>query len=217
MNDSIILYRWIWYPSLNLPPITFDFRPLPHKRAHYTADLPPAAISIASENDFITLTTPSESPDLLPSDDPNTLHVMKNFVPLLGRVKRWYFCRKHDTDMLQNTRFYCSMCSDKNKNFYYCHGFSGLIQRHGLDYWNISSICQKISVDCCICLPSTLYFTCWNCFVIVFFLFHLSLPVIYHMSALIEILILYCYCWLFKFIWQHTGHTSNIYWPSSYL
>ena len=48
----------------------------------------PAAISIASENDFITLTTPSESPDLLPSDDPNTLHVMKKCVPLLGRVKR---------------------------------------------------------------------------------------------------------------------------------
>ena len=78
-----------------LPPITIDDRPCPHKRARYTLDLLPAAISVASENSVSNLTTPSDSPDLLPSDDPNTLHVMNKDAPFQGRVHRGCCCRKH--------------------------------------------------------------------------------------------------------------------------
>ena len=63
-------------PSLHIPPITIYDRPRPHKRAQYPPYLLPAAIYIASVNYVITLTTP----DLLPSNDPNTLHVMKKYV-----------------------------------------------------------------------------------------------------------------------------------------
>ena len=73
-------------PALNLPPITFDDKPRPHKKACYTPDLLPANISVALENSFSTLTTPSYSLYLLPSDDPNTIHVMKMDVPVLGRM-----------------------------------------------------------------------------------------------------------------------------------
>ena len=37
-------------PALNIPLITFDDRARPHKRACYTPDLLPAAISVASKN-----------------------------------------------------------------------------------------------------------------------------------------------------------------------
>ena len=83
-------------PYLNLPPITFDNRPHPHKRVCYTPDLLLADIFVASENTFSTLITPYDSPDLLPSDDTNNLHVMKIDVPVLGKVHRGYCCRKQD-------------------------------------------------------------------------------------------------------------------------
>ena len=79
----------------HLPPITIDDRTHPHKRARYTPDLLPAAISVSSENSVSTLTTPSDSPDLLPFDDPNTLHVMKKVDSFQGRVQRGYFCKKN--------------------------------------------------------------------------------------------------------------------------
>ena len=60
----------------------------------------PAAISVASENYVSTLTTPSDSPDLLPTDDSNTLHVMKKGMPFKGRVLRGYCC----------SRSYFSLC-----------------------------------------------------------------------------------------------------------
>ena len=82
-------------PALNLPPATFDDRTRPHKRARYTPDLLLATISVASENSVSTLTTPSYSLDLLPSYNPNTLHVMKKDVPVKGRFHRGYCCRKH--------------------------------------------------------------------------------------------------------------------------
>ena len=75
-------------PDLNLPPIIIDDRPCPHKRARYTPDLIPAAISVASENSDSTLTTPSDSPNFLPSDNNNPLHVIKKYKPYLGRAKR---------------------------------------------------------------------------------------------------------------------------------
>ena len=77
-------------PDMHLPPITIDDRPPPppHKRAPYTPELIPAAIYVASENSVSTLTTPSESTDILPTDYPNTLHVMKKYMPLEGKVNR---------------------------------------------------------------------------------------------------------------------------------
>ena len=102
-------------PSLNLPPITFDDIPRLHKRARYTSDLLPASISVASKNYFSTFTTPSDYPDILPSDGPNPLRVMKMYVTVLGRVHIRYCCRKQDKKIYKNTRFYCSTCSDKNK------------------------------------------------------------------------------------------------------
>ena len=75
---------------MNLLSVAFDDRPRLHKITRYTPDLLPAAISVASEKYFSTLTTPSDYPDLLPSDDPNILHVMKKDVPLLGGVKIGY-------------------------------------------------------------------------------------------------------------------------------
>ena len=80
-------FYWSTCPDLHLPIITIYDIPRMHKRARYTPYLLPDAISVASENYFSTLTTPSDSPYLLPSDDPNTLHVMKKYLPLLGRVE----------------------------------------------------------------------------------------------------------------------------------
>ena len=74
--------------DMHLPPITIDDRPLLHKRARHASYLLPAAISVASENSGITLTTRYDSPDLLPADDPNTLHVMNKGVPFKCMVKR---------------------------------------------------------------------------------------------------------------------------------
>ena len=39
-------------------------------------------------------------------------------------------------------------------------GFPGLIQRQGLASWNINALCHNVSVDCCVFIPSILYFTC---------------------------------------------------------
>ena len=87
----------------------------------------PDAISVASENSVIALTTPSDSPDILPTDDPKTLHVLNKDVPVKGRVQIGYCCRKHGRKRCyKNTRLYCSTCSDEDKKFYYCQGFSSI-------------------------------------------------------------------------------------------
>ena len=69
-----------------LPLITIDDRPRPYMRAGYDPDLIPAAIFVASEKYVSILTNPSDFPDLLPTDDTNTLHVLKKYVTLKGRV-----------------------------------------------------------------------------------------------------------------------------------
>ena len=68
-------------PDLNLPSINIDGILHPHKIARYTPDLPPAAISVASEIFLCTLTTPSDSPGLLilTSDDTNRTHATKKY------------------------------------------------------------------------------------------------------------------------------------------
>ena len=80
---------------MHLPPITIDDRPLPHKIALYAPDLLPDAIYVASEKSVSTLTTPYDSPYILPTDDTNTLHVLKKDLPLKGRVHRGYCCMKN--------------------------------------------------------------------------------------------------------------------------
>ena len=110
---------------MHLTSITIDDRPPPHKRARYTPDLLPAAISIASENSVSTLTTPFYSLDILPTDGPSTLHAMNKDMPLGVGVRKGYCCRKHVRKIYyKKTRFYCSICSDKNNVFYYFYGFS---------------------------------------------------------------------------------------------
>ena len=104
---------------LNIPPINFDGMPQSHKISRYILDLLSASISVATENAVSTLTTPSDSPYILPTDDHNTHHVMKKYVPLKGRFHRGYCCRKHgQIRCYKKTRFYCSTCSDKDKKFY---------------------------------------------------------------------------------------------------
>ena len=115
-------------PAMHIPPITIDDRPRPHKRAQYTPDLLPTAISIASEIYVSNLTTPPDSTDIPPSGGPNTLHVMKKYMHLEGRLHRGYCCRKHGRKRCyKKTRLYCSTCSDKNNRFYYYHGFSRIV------------------------------------------------------------------------------------------
>ena len=80
---------------MHIPHITIDDRPPPHKMARYAPNLLPATISVASEKSFSNFTTPSYLPDILPTDGPKTLHVLKKDVPVKGRVHRGYCCRKH--------------------------------------------------------------------------------------------------------------------------
>ena len=148
-------------PYLNLTLITIDDRPLLHKKSHYTPSLLTDAIYVASENYVSTLTTPSDSPDLLPSDYPDTLLVMKKYVPFLGRVHRGYCCRKHDKK--DDTKIQGSIDPHaliRTRNFIIIMGFPGLFQRQGLDSWNINILCHNFSFCFCVCLPSILYFTC---------------------------------------------------------
>ena len=76
-------------PVLNMPPIIIDNIPHLDKRARYTPDLLPAAISVASEKSIITFTNPSDSPQhlVLTSDDTNHIRYIKKDEPYSGRVK----------------------------------------------------------------------------------------------------------------------------------
>ena len=66
---------------LNLPPITIDDRPRLDKRSHYTPNLLPNSISVASKNSDSTLNTPYDSLQLLilNFDDPNPRHAKNKY------------------------------------------------------------------------------------------------------------------------------------------
>ena len=114
-------------PAMHLPPITIDDRPPPPKRARYAPNLLPATIYVVSENSVSTLTTPSDLPDILPTDGQKNVHVLKKGLPVNSRVHRGYCCRIHGRiRCYKKTRFYCSTCSDEDKKFYYCQGFSNI-------------------------------------------------------------------------------------------
>ena len=93
LNNTFTYESFI--PYLHLTPITIYYRTRPHKISQYTPNLPPAALSVSSDNSFSTFTTPSDSPDILPSDDPDTIYVMYKYVHFQGRFHRRYCCRKH--------------------------------------------------------------------------------------------------------------------------
>ena len=171
-------------PALNMPPITFDDRHRSHKRSRYTPDLIPDNISVASEDVFSTLTNPYDSPYLLFSDDRNTLHIMNIYVIILGRVFMLYWCGKNNQKRCyKNTRFYWSTFSDNNAKFYYCHIFPGLFQIQVLAYWIINNLCRNVSVDCCVCLTSILYFYLLKYFC-AFFLPVPLIPILYFFKCL---------------------------------
>ena len=44
----------------------------------------------------------------------------------------------------------------KTRDFIIVMGFPGLVQRQVLASWNINDLCQNVSVDCFVCLPSIL-------------------------------------------------------------
>ena len=71
---------------MNLPRITIDDIPRLQKRAQYTPDMLPDAISVASENSVSNFSTPYDSPYILHTDDLNTHHVMNMDVPVRGRL-----------------------------------------------------------------------------------------------------------------------------------
>ena len=120
-------------PDLHLPTITIDDIAHPHKISQCTPDLLPDSISVASGNSVRTLTTPSDSPHLLPYDDPNTLHVMKKGVTFQGRVHIGYYGRKHGQKYA--TKRQSSIAPHpliRTRNFINVMGFPGLVQRQGL-------------------------------------------------------------------------------------
>ena len=75
-------------PAMHIPPITIDDSLPPPKRARYAPNLLPATISVAYENSVSTLTTPSDLPDILPTDGQKNVHVLKKGLPVNGRVHR---------------------------------------------------------------------------------------------------------------------------------
>ena len=72
---------------MNQPPIIFYNRSCLDKKDHYTPDLLPSAVFVASENCVITLTTPYDYPQLLhlTFDDPNPIHAMNIYKPYCVR------------------------------------------------------------------------------------------------------------------------------------
>ena len=94
-------------PAMHLPTITINYRPPPPKRARYAPNLLPATIFVASEKSVITLTTPSDFPDILPTDGQKNFHVLKKGLPVNGLVHRGCCCRKHgQIRCYKKTRFY---------------------------------------------------------------------------------------------------------------
>ena len=85
-------------PAVNLPPIPIDYSPHPKKRARYTYDPLPDAISVTSRNSISILTTPYDPPQLLEPnyDEPDTKHTIMSDNPCRNRTERRYCSRFHD-------------------------------------------------------------------------------------------------------------------------
>ena len=115
----------------------------PYKRARYAPNLLPATISVASENSVSTLTNPSDLPDILPTDGPKTLHILKKGLPVKVCVHRGYCCRKHGSNkMLQKDKVIAPHAQTKTRNFIVVIVFPGLVWRQGLASWNNNILCH---------------------------------------------------------------------------
>ena len=82
-------------PYLNFPHIPVDDSPRPNRMSWYTSDPLPAAISVTPGYYVSTLTTPSDSPQLLEPnyDDSENLHTIMNDNIFRGRMTRGYCSR----------------------------------------------------------------------------------------------------------------------------
>ena len=104
----------------------------------------PDAISFASENSVSNLTTPYYFPDLLPSDNPNTLHFMKKDATFQGRVHIGYCCRKYgQKDTTKRKDYINPHALIRTRSFIIVVGFTGLVKIQGLSYCNINILCHK--------------------------------------------------------------------------
>ena len=118
---------------MHIPPITIDEIPLPQKRAWYTPDLLPAAIYVASGNSVSNLSTPFDSPDILSTDDTNTLHLIKNICPWKVGWKYdnivWNMVEKYVTKRQGSIDLHALI---RVRDFTIVMGFPGSVQRQGL-------------------------------------------------------------------------------------
>ena len=185
---------------MSIPPITTDNIPLTHKRDIYSLDLPPAAISVAYEILLVIW------PPLLISHYSFYYLLIIITLPIQWIKKRLTVSRCKEGTSVGNmmkkddTKIPSSIDPRsliKTKKFITVMFFPAIVQRLGIASWNINIVSNKYSVKCFAYLPSILYFPCWICFVLVLFLFYWSLPVIIHMSALIENLYFCSFFWLF--------------------
>ena len=182
-------------PAMHLTPSTIDDRPRLHKSSWYNPDLLPASISVASETSSITLTTPSDSPDILTSYYLNTLHVMNKYLPFQGRVHRGYWCRKDGQKYATKRQgSFSSYALIRTRKFVIFIGFPGLFHRQGLSSWKINIIYHNFfSWLLCLSPFHTLLYRL-NFFCACFLPFPLITPCnIYCISDMMDYLILYCF------------------------
>ena len=123
----------------------------------------PYAISVASDYYVITLTTPFDLPkvSVLNSNYPNLHHAINKEKPGHGRVKRGYCSMRRDVKICyRKPMFYCSTCSIEDKKLYNCHRFVRKSSEMSTFFVENEHCLYLCPVHWCICLPSTLYFTC---------------------------------------------------------
>ena len=135
-------------PDLNLPLINIADRLRPDKRARYTPDLIPDAISVSSEKSVSTLTTPSDSPRLLilTSDNNHHHHSMKKYEPYHGKMKRGYCSSKCDEKGWKKRGSIDPHALIKTRKFINVMGFPVIIQRRGIDSWNINIVWKIVQL-----------------------------------------------------------------------
>ena len=86
---------------------------------------------------------------------------MKKYVPYRVRAKSdTSIVNIIKTDATKRQSFIATYALIRTRKFTIVISFPGLIQRQGLASWNINILCHNVSVGCCVCIPSILYFNC---------------------------------------------------------
>ena len=102
---------------------------------------------------------------------------MKKDEPYRGRVLIGYCSRKHNERYATKKRSYIHPRSlIKKRNFITVMVFPGLFQIQGLSSWNINIVWNKYLADCCVYIPSIIYFSCWTRFCACFLTFPFITP-----------------------------------------